>query len=343
MRVLSNYFLLLVSIFLSDKMYAQNSGKVNIADFLIPQRADPFIAMDRLGNYYFIATVPEFDRLEVRKAQSIDDLPAASPKVIWRKHRDGIMGSNIWAPELYQIEGKWYIYFAAGNADEPFKIRKYVLSNTSEDPTQGDWVEEGELISEGASFSLDATLFQHNGKRFMIWADKYTQTEHATGLYIAEMQSPTQLKSPQVLISKPTFHWETNGFKVNEGPAVLIRNGKVFIAYSASATDASYCIGLLQADTHSNLLEAKSWRKSAQPVFYTNEKLERFGPGHNSFFRTPSGEDYMVYHARDYRELQGDALTDPNRHTRMRKIMWTSEGLPDFGQDYSDLEFGRRN
>jgi alpha-L-arabinofuranosidase len=35
------------------------------------------------------------------------------------------MGGYIWAPELHRIDGKWYVYFAAGDKDEPFRIRTY--------------------------------------------------------------------------------------------------------------------------------------------------------------------------------------------------------------------------
>lgn len=57
------------------------------------------------------------------------------------------------------------------------------------------------------------------------------------------------------------------GFKVNEGPAVLVRNGKVIVTYSASDTGWRYCMGMLWADENSDLLDIKSWHKSDKPVF----------------------------------------------------------------------------
>lgn len=42
----------------------------------IEQRADPFILLHD-GWYYFIASVPEYDRLEIRRAQTISELPNA--------------------------------------------------------------------------------------------------------------------------------------------------------------------------------------------------------------------------------------------------------------------------
>ena len=56
----------------------------------IEQRADPFILRD--GNhYYFIASVPEYDRLEIRRADSLVGLRSATPVVVWRKPQSGPM------------------------------------------------------------------------------------------------------------------------------------------------------------------------------------------------------------------------------------------------------------
>lgn len=78
----------------------------------IEQRADPFILRDG-SDYYFIASVPEYDRLEIRRANSLEGLRAADPVVVWRKPESGPMSQLIWAPEMHRINGKWYIYFAA--------------------------------------------------------------------------------------------------------------------------------------------------------------------------------------------------------------------------------------
>ncbi|WP_202912399.1 glycoside hydrolase family 43 protein [Sphingobacterium olei] len=319
----------------------QAEQQPDVAPF-IRQRADPFITRGTDGTYYFIATVPEYDRIEIRQSKTLDGLKDAEATVVWRKHSEGIMGNHIWAPELHQIDGTWYVYFAAGSAKDKWKIRKYVLSNTADNPTEGGWKEEGEMKSHRNEFSLDATTFTLKGQRYMIWVDRASDEVTNTGLYIAKMVDPIKLDDQQVVISQPEYDWEMKGHKVNEGPAVLVRHGKVFLTFSASATDASYCIGLLWADETSDLLDAKSWHKLSEPVFFTNEKLQRFGPGHNSFTTSEDGTtDIMVYHARDYKEIDGEPLYDPNRHTRVRVLKWTQDGMPDFGQEYGDEEFSK--
>ncbi|MDU0294982.1 family 43 glycosylhydrolase, partial [Saccharothrix longispora] len=189
---------------------------------------------------------------------------------------------------------------------------------------------KGQVVTAWDTFTLDATTFEHRGKRYFLWAQSEPGIATNSNLYIAEMATPLELGSAPVRIAVPTLPWEVQGFKVNEGPAVLIRNGRVFVTFSASATDARYCMGLLTADENANLLDARSWTKSPNPVFTTNDATRQYGPGHNSF-TTVGDQDVLVYHARDYRDITGDPLFDPNRHTRVQKVHWNDDGTPGFG------------
>jgi GH43 family beta-xylosidase len=118
---------------------------------------------------------------------------------------------------------------------------------------------------------------------------------------------------------------------------VLVSHGRVFVTFSASATDANYCLGMVSAPADADLLDAKSWTKLPEPVFRSSEKNGQWGPGHNAFTTTPDGKtDVLVYHARNYREIQGDSLHDPNRHTRAQVIRWRADGMPDFGEPVAD-------
>ena len=147
------------------------------------------------------------------------------------------------------------------------------------------------------------------------------------------MSDPWTIRGKQVLLSKPEYAWEIIGHRVNEGPAVLKKNGKIFISYSASATDSNYCMGLLTASDTSDLLDPQSWTKSPEPVFRTSEESGQYGPGHNCFTVSEDGSaDILVYHSRDYKEIVGDPLYDPNRHARAKVLDWNEEGFPEFGE-----------
>jgi len=128
----------------------------------------------------------------------------------------------------------------------------------------------------------------------------------------------------------PTLDWEVRGYKVNEAPALLARNGRLFLTYSASATDARYCMGMLTARDDADIMDPAAWTKSQVPVMTTSPAHKIYGPGHNSFTVDERGRDMLVYHARDYAAIKGDPLFDPNRHTRVQPIRYTGDGVPIF-------------
>ena len=59
---------------------------VDVVKPLIEQRADPYIYKHTDGTYYFTASVPEYDRVELRAAKTIAGLAEAEAKVLWRYH-----------------------------------------------------------------------------------------------------------------------------------------------------------------------------------------------------------------------------------------------------------------
>ncbi len=303
---------------------------------LIKQRADPHVYRHTDGYYYFMGTVPEYDRLELRRADSLAGLATAEAKTIWKKHATGPMGAHIWAPEIHFIDGKWYIYFAAGAAEKIWDIRIYVLENAAANPLEGEWIERGQLKTQWESFALDATTFVNRGQRYLLWAQHNPAEKNNTDLYLAKMDSPVSITGTPVRLSAPELDWEKIRYAVNEGPAVLQSHGRVFITYSAAGTGAEYCLGLLTAADGADLLDPKSWVKSLAPVFATSEGNRIYGPGHNSFTTAADGSDVMFYHARSYRDIQGDPLKDPNRHTRVQPVVWRADGTPDFGVPQKD-------
>jgi Alpha-L-arabinofuranosidase B (ABFB) domain/Glycosyl hydrolases family 43 len=169
--------------------------------------------------------------------------------------------------------------------------------------------------------------------RYLVWAQAEPGIDTNSNLYIARMSNPWTITGTPTRIAVPTLAWERRGgVEVNEGPAVIQRNGRVFLTYSASATDANYCLGLLTASATGNLLSASSWTKTPDPVFVSNAGTGQYGPGHNSFTTSEDGQsDILVYHDRNYPTINGDPLKDPNRRTRVQKLYWNADGTPDFG------------
>jgi GH43 family beta-xylosidase len=314
-----------------------DSPAVTYTNPIAEKRADPHIFKHTDGYYYFTATVPEYDRIVLRRATTIQGLSTAPETTIWTKHASGVMANHIWAPEIHYIDGKWYVYFAAGSTSDQWAIRMYVLEGTGANPLTATWAEKGQIKTTWESFSLDATTFVVGGVRYLAWAQRNPAENNNTSLFIAKMANPWTLTGTPAEISQPTLSWETVGYKVNEGPAVIEHGGKVFMTYSASATDANYCLGMLTASSTADLTSPASWTKGSQPVFKTSEATSQYGPGHNSFTVSEDGKsDVLVYHDRSYKDITGDPLNDPNRRTRVQKVYWKADGTPDFGIPVAD-------
>lgn len=315
---------------------------MRLSNPFILQRADPHISRHD-GRYCFTASVPEYDRVILRSAPTLAGLADAPERTLWTAPAEGPASSLIWAPELHRIDGTWFVYFAAAPSreirDGLFQHRMYALRCDAADPMQGDWQFAGQVDSGIDAFCLDATSFEHRSQPYYLWAQKHPDIPGNSNLYLARLRDGLEIEGEPVLLTKPEYDWEVQGFLVNEGPSVLIRHGRVFVSYSASATDERYAMGLLWADADADLLDPRSWHKSPTPVFVSDAEREVFGPGHNSFTVAEDGQtDLLVYHARNYTDIEGDPLWNPDRHTCVQPLAWDAQRMPVFGRPLREVE-----
>lgn len=316
----------------------------------ITERADPYITRGSDGYYYFTASYPMksdtdengYDRIILRRAKEIRDLPKAWEITIWKATDSTRTHRFIWAPELHYIQGRWYIFYSGScRTDNYWCIDCHVLQCQGKDPYMGTWEELGRFGRTDedpfsfTGFSLDMTYFEAKKRSYVIWAQH--NEEKISCLYLGEVNParPWTLISAPMLLTRPEFAWETVRFAVNEGPAVLKHKGKIYVTFSASGTGPEYCVGLLEADINADLLLPASWKKYSTPLLTSRDLFGEYGPGHNSFTKDADGTDLFVYHARSQRCFdrecgysQNDPLFDPCRHARIRKIAWDGKEHP---------------
>lgn len=304
-----------------------------IVNPLVRNRADAQVFRHDDGWYYMTGSVPEYDRLVLRRSRTLAGLATAAERVLWRHEAKGPMSGFLWAPELHKIDWRWIMYFAAGpsgGGEDVFRIRTYAVVCDGADPMTGGWSVLGQLRTPWDSFNLDSTVFTHRGTRYMAWAQREPGIETNSNLYLAPLATPLTFAARPARLTVPELPWEIRGFKVAEAPALLARNGRLFMTYSASATDARYCLGMLTARDDADIMDPAVWRKSPVPVMQTSPAHRIYGPGHNSFTTDERGRDMLVFHARDYEKIEGDPLFDPNRHTRVQPIRYDAKGVPLF-------------
>lgn len=310
----------------------------------VKERADPWVYKHTDNYYYFTGSVPVYKSIELRRARSLDHLENAERVTVWQAPETGIQSQLIWAPEIHYLNNKWYIYFAASDhsklRNEKHHHRMFVIENAQENSMNNQWQEKGQITTQFDSFSLDATIFTHKEQLYYVWAQLDPRIPSNSNLYISKMRNPRTLKGKQTLLSIPEYNWEKIGFKVNEGPAVIQHKDKVFITYSASATDENYAMGLLWAFKDSDLLDGFSWYKLQDPIFKTCEETQFYGPGHNSFTKGENDQtDILIFHARPKKNDFTDPLSNPNRHTYAQTFTWDKQGFPIFGKPGIEMNF----
>jgi GH43 family beta-xylosidase len=300
---------------------------------LLASGPDPYVIRTN-GVYYYTQT--SGDRIGLWATTAMSRLSQASHVTIFVPPSSGANSRDLWAPELHYLDNKWYIYYAAGDGsstpNDPYSSqRMFVLENDQADPMQGTWTDKGRLYSpDQDAWAIDGTVMEYGGQRYFIWSGRASADDSDQHIYIAKMLNPWTLAEGRVMLSSPDHDWERSGtVGVNEAPQVLYNpSGSVFLLYSANGcwTD-NYSLGMLTLRAGGDPLVPADWVKSDQPVFGKNPANGAFGPGHNSFFKSPDGtQDWLIYHANS---SAGEGCGD-TRNPRMQPIKWRDDGTPDF-------------
>jgi GH43 family beta-xylosidase len=297
---------------------------------LLTSGPDPWVAQ-KDSFYYYTHTLG--NRLGLTKTKAVSQLKNHALSTVWAPPPGVSYASNIWAPELHYLAGKWYFYFAADNGQD-INHRMYVLENPAADPTTGSWEFKGKVSDTADKWAIDGTVFEHNSQLYFIWSGwRGPNDPGIQQLYIAKMKNPWTLEGERVMLSEPTYSWEKNGL-VNEGPQILKSpTSRVFLIYSASGcwTD-EYALGMLSLKEGGNPLQTADWTKHPTPVFSKKPTSNAYAPGHNSFFKSPDRqEDWIIYHANSY---AGQGCTN-TRNPRIQKFTWHADGTPNFGEPVS--------
>lgn len=325
----SIFLLFIGALFLLSGCSSSKGEKTTFSNPILSEGPDPFVYQHTDGFYYCMVT--RGDRLTLWKTNDFTDLKDKQHSDIWFPPDKGPNSSNIWAPEIHYLDGDWYIYYTATDRAEPTDNNRgvFVLRNQTENPLNDNWDDLGQLKTPLPG--IDGSVFEFRNNRYFLYSP---YVDNQSGIMIARMKSPFELETPASLLGLPMHDWEkTDDREIMEGPQFLEGPGnKVFIIYSAGACwDNNYGLGILTANKDADLLDHRSWSRSSKQVFGFSEKNSVYGPGHNCFTQSPSGnEDWIVYHAKPAASDQCS-----NRSTRAQQFSWDKNGEPVFGIPYA--------
>lgn len=271
---------------------------------------DPFIVENK-GNTYYTYTTG--GNISIKQIVSYNDATVIAEKSVFRVGNNGIV-RDIWAPEIHKIGDRWYIVSCAlfdssavprgampdgseSEVHDDYYRYGFVLESKT-DSIMGEYEFKGILAPDGLN-NIDGTYLQKDGKLYYV-CSAYLGVGHQC-IYISLMDNPYTINadSESEILSKPFYNWEKNGWKVNEGPAVLYIDDSIYIVYSASGySSGEYCLGMLTLSGN-NVLNKSSWVKSPVSVFKKQPEKSLYHTGHCSFLYRENGDIYMVYHATD--------------------------------------------
>jgi GH43 family beta-xylosidase len=287
--------------------------------------ADPYVVQWE-NSYLLVRSANGSVRLN--QASQLQDIHASDSEsistVVWSPPGGTNYSSQIWAPELHQLNGKWYIYVAASDGNNETH-RMHVLERDNPNP-MGPFTYKGQLAASADRWAIDGTVLEWQGDLYFIWSGWPGLANGQQNLYISRMSNPWTLTGGRVQISSPDLAWERHGMPINEGPQILIHDGQLHIIYSASGYwRHEYALGRLTYDGVGSIMNPASWSKSPEPVFQQSGGV--VGVGHASFVASPDGAQYWnVYHAHhDPNNWQDD------RDIRMQPFAFHADGTPDFG------------
>jgi GH43 family beta-xylosidase len=297
---------------------------------VLGQGADPFLTVVD-GRYYYVQSAADGAGVTIRSATSLASLQFAPEESIFTGGAGGAPCCEYWAPEVHQIDGRWYLYVAADDGDNNHH-RSYVMES---DDIAGPYTDARELKLPGDRWAIDATVLAlPDGQNYVLWSGWPGPRNGEQDLYLARLASPTKVSGKSLRLSRPEHAWErqagTVGVWVNEAPATLVHDSRVYVTYSASGCwTPDYALGLLSADLDADLLDARSWRKSAKPVFSGGDDSGEYGTGHNGFFSSPDGsQTWQAYHA----VTNPEGSCGDDREVYAQPVTFASDGTPQFGK-----------
>ena len=293
--------------------------------------SDPFITYDKgTGYYYFLASC-QCNQMTIYRSKSVGDiLTNGESKVVYECGADKTYGP-MWAPEMYKIGNKWYIYTSCREQwdDNLFAIRKQplILQSKTEDPFDG--FEFGSK-PDGSIFAIDPTSIVINGKQYICYSR--VNENGIQVLDIREMSNPLTFTDNVAEIAAPFFAWElTDGYQgnnaINEGAFFVKKENRLFIIYSANGCwSDDYCLGVLE-HIGGEICDSANWKKHPQPLFLKGNGM--FGVGHASFFPSPDGTElWCAYHCL----LRSNPTREEMiRHTCVQKITFDENDYPVMG------------
>ncbi len=156
---------------------------------------------------------------------------------------------NFWAPELYKIDGKYYIF-----ASFFVKGQKRALQALISDTPFGKYQPSKKPFTPKEWNCLDATYYEEEGHRYTVFCHEWLDT-HDGQMCVGELNDDfTELTNIQTIFKASDAKW-VKGFMdkgtinyVTDGPFIYkTKNGRLILIWSSNSKNG-YCVGISYSD-----------------------------------------------------------------------------------------------
>lgn len=313
----------------------QSSEDVEVAEVVNPlpiKLGDPFLLHASDGRYYMYGTsladgFEAFVSDDLASWESVGQVYKGAGPDQWNLN-------SFWAPEVYERNGKYYMFFSANdrnnpnNEDENFKIGVAVADSPAGPFT--DLYDRPVFEPEFPVIDANVLFDAPDGKTYLYFsrccykhpvesevadsvrrAGLYDQVEESW-IYGVELKpdfsgivgEPVCLLAPPAGMDDSQAEWESRSVLQGEAPRrwtegsfIFPYDGRYYMMYSANAYfGGNYAVGYATSDNPLGPFV----KSDTNPVLSENVSSggEVCGTGHNMVLTLPSGEMYTVYHGR---------------------------------------------
>lgn len=274
------FIILLVFLSICTSCKSSDIDSGNLASVPVPL-GDPFILLYN-DTYYAYGTSAE-NGIEVFVSTDLKSWkrPEGTKEGL-ALHKDDVWADRwFWAPEVYYVKGKFYMYYSA---DE------HICVAVSDSPLGPFKQSVQKPMIEGEKCIDNSLFIDDNGKPYLFF-DRFND---GNNIWVAELtddllniKSETMHKC--INVSQP---WEEVWPRVNEGPFVLKHKDKYYLTYSANSYESPfYGIGCATASDLMGEWTKYDWN----PLLQKPGNL--VGVGHGAIFVDKDGAMRFVFHA----------------------------------------------
>lgn len=253
---------------------------------MVKDCADPFI-LNHEGTYYLYGTGGTKGFRVYMSADLAHWSGPVGAKNGYALDSSDVWGQNtFWAPEVYHLNGRFYMFYTAMSH----------LAIAESDSPLGPFIQKIKKPLHPDIPEIDPHLFIDTDEKMYLYFVRFNKSNE---IWMAEMKADLSGIKEGTLkkcisVSEP---WEMSQkppvANIAEGPFMLLHNGFYYLFYSANHfRSQDYAVGYAVAKSPSGPFV----KYENNPVLIGDGK-NIFGTGHHSFFRSNSGQMYIVYHS----------------------------------------------